>query len=248
MAEFVPGKGLTAGSGARAGPCRSRGGAEIFRIIVEVVMPAQAGVQRSSEANPDSGGGMSGTPRVATTDAFQLRVPVGWEMEPDEEGGVMLSTEDGAGLLHLSWYEQDGEPPDPGEELFVFLDEQGVELEEDDLEDVDLGGEGEAAYCEYLAAGEDDQESDTYWLLGVATWPGVLVFANYSCPAAEHEREREIVADIIRSLRPRAGNGYDVGLPPDDAGLSLPDEKPDARDGTAGPTFQSMSNGETEKG
>ena len=83
----------------------------------------------------------------------------------------------------------------------VALAEQGIELEEDDVEDFDLEGGAALSLCEYLAEGEDEEERATYWLMAVATNPGNLVFANYSCPAGKQDRERETVRGVLASLR-----------------------------------------------
>lgn len=110
------------------------------------------------------------------------------------------------GSLHLLGFALPAdELPDPAEELFVFLDEEGVELEEDEIEDLELAG-GEAAMCEYLTEpDEDDAEPEeaeaTYWLTAVAVLPGVLVFASYHCEAGEEERERDAIRKILASLR-----------------------------------------------
>lgn len=145
---------------------------------------------------------------------FRLTLPDGWQMEPDEEdGGVLIAAPSGSGLLHVvSFPQTDEELADPAEELYAFLEEQGVELEEDDVEDVPLGGDAEMALCEYLAEVEDgdDQESATYWLVAVATAPGTLVFCSYSCPAGEEEREREQMRDVLASLRVPAGDSEHV--------------------------------------
>lgn len=136
---------------------------------------------------------------------WDLRLPAGWTAEADaEEGGVEVWNPDGVGALHLIGFPQPpDEFPDPAEELYAFLDEQGVELEEDEVQDLELADEAEMAICEYLSEDEDDPEAEpTFWTVGVATAPGMLVFATYSCPAGEEERERESVRRILASLRP----------------------------------------------
>lgn len=138
--------------------------------------------------------------------AFALDVPAAWEAEPDEEGGLDLASDDGPGLLHLVAIPQPpGEMLDPAEELYAFLEDQGIELEEDEVEDVALAEGAELAVCEYLAEAdeEEDDERATFWMVAVATAPGRLVFASYSCPAGEEEAERETVREILASLRLR---------------------------------------------
>lgn len=138
--------------------------------------------------------------------AVEVELPAGWEVEEDEEGGVLLLAPDGPGLLHLAHFPQpEGEVPDPGEELYAFLEDQGVELEDDEVEDLELAGGAELALCEYLTeqddAGDEDEEPATYWLIAVATGPGSLVFCNYSCPAGEQGEERETVRRLLSHLR-----------------------------------------------
>jgi hypothetical protein len=137
---------------------------------------------------------------------FDVLVPEGWYAEPDPEaGGVEMAHPDGAGLLNLVGFPQpDNDFPDPAEELYSFLEDQGVELEEDDVEDLVLEGGAEVAVCEYLTDDEEEGAGETFWLVGVATAPGALVFANYSCAAGEQEEERDTVMAVLRSLRLRA--------------------------------------------
>ncbi|HET8657074.1 MAG TPA: hypothetical protein VFL93_16230 [Longimicrobiaceae bacterium] len=147
---------------------------------------------------------MSERASITIDPAFSLEIPPHWTAEPDEEEGVRIYATTGAGLLHLAAFEQPpGEMPDPGEELYEFLEDQGIELEEDEIEDLLLGESGEMALCEYISAEEGDEEgeAETYWMVGVAVAPGNLVFCNYSCPAAEAEAEREAVREILTSLR-----------------------------------------------
>jgi hypothetical protein len=150
------------------------------------------------------GSEMSERTRVTIDPAFEVEIPEGWEAEADEEGGVNLSSEAGVGLLHLIAFPQEpDEILDPGEELYILLEEQGVELVEDEIEDLDLPGGAELALCEYTAEeeDEDDPEGGTYWMVGVAAAPGNLVFCNYSCPADESDTEREVVVGILRTLK-----------------------------------------------
>lgn len=143
--------------------------------------------------------------RVSLDPSFDFEIPDGWEAEPDEDGGVAVAREDGHGLLHLIAFEQaSAEVPDPAEELYIFLEDQGIELEEDEIEDLELTSGAELSLCEYLSEDEeeDPQEREmTYWLVAVATAPGNLVFANYTCPAGEEDHEREVVRGILATLR-----------------------------------------------
>ncbi len=135
---------------------------------------------------------------------FAVQIPEGWLAELDrEEEGVELREPEGVGVLHLLGFPQPAdEVPDPAEELYAFLEDQEIELKEDEVEDLSLGDRAEMAICEYVAEEEGEDEEPTYWLLGVATAPGVLVFASYSCPAGEEERERDAVRAILRSIQP----------------------------------------------
>lgn len=133
---------------------------------------------------------------------FDVLVPAGWTTEADPEmGGVEISHPDGAGVLHLLGVPQpDDEFVDPAEELYAFLEEQGVELEEDEVEDLELEGGAEMSVCEYLTD-DEEEEGETFWMVGVATAPGALVFATYSCAAGEEEEERDMVRRVLASLR-----------------------------------------------
>ncbi|MBB4636589.1 hypothetical protein [Longimicrobium terrae] len=134
---------------------------------------------------------------------FSIVLPAGWSAEPDEDqGGLEVWLEDGIGTLHLISFEGDEDSADPAEELYAFLEEDGVEIEEDDVEDLDIE-EGELSICEYESSDEEDDEEPetTFWMQGVATAPGVLVFATYICPAGEQEAEREIVRKALGTLR-----------------------------------------------
>lgn len=143
----------------------------------------------------------SGWEEVRIDPAFSVRIPKGWEAERDEEEGVTVASEEGVGLLHLmSFAHPPGEQPDPAEELYTFLDEQEIEIEEDEVEDLELPGAGELSICEYLEEGEEEDEEATYWLVGVATAPGNLVFFSYSCPAGREGEERETVRGILATL------------------------------------------------
>lgn len=144
---------------------------------------------------------------------FELRLPPGWQAASDEDGdGVEVWREDGAGTLHLiSFDTDDGEYPDPAEELYAFLDERGVTLEDDEVDDVPLAG-AEMALCEFLSEDEDDGES-LFWLVGVATAPGTLVFGTYFCPAGREAEERELVRDALGAMKVRGGPAPAEGAP-----------------------------------
>jgi len=144
---------------------------------------------------------------------FELRLPPGWQAATDEDGdGVEVWREDGAGTLHLiSFDTDDGEFPDPAEELYAFLQERGVELEDDEVDDVPLGG-AEMALCEFLSEDEDDGDS-LFWLVGVATAPGTLVFGTYFCPAGRENEERELVRDALGGMKVRAAAGPEATGP-----------------------------------
>jgi hypothetical protein len=134
---------------------------------------------------------------------FELRVPAGWQAAADEDGdGLEVWNEEGSGTLHLISFAPEGDDdfPDPAEELYTFLQEQDVVLEEDEVEDVPLPGGAEMALCEYLTEDEDEGES-LFWMVGVATAPGTMIFATYFCPAGEEERERDLVRAALGSLR-----------------------------------------------
>lgn len=144
---------------------------------------------------------MSEPKRVEMDPNFSFLLPAGWVAEPDDEEGVTAFLPDGPGLLHLVAFPDPGEDMlDPAEELYAFLEEQGVEIEEDEVEDIELAEGAELSYCEYISE-EDDSDEGTYWLVGVATAPGRLVFVNYSCAAGDEEQQRETLRDLLRSLR-----------------------------------------------
>jgi len=134
---------------------------------------------------------------------FDFRLPAGWTATPDAEaGGVEVAHPDGAGTLHLIGFPQpEGEFPDPAEELYAFLAEQGVEIEEDEVEDLELEGGAEMALTEYVSEDEDEEDGATFWMVAVATAPESLVFATYTCTAGEEDEERETIRGILSSLR-----------------------------------------------
>jgi hypothetical protein len=146
---------------------------------------------------------MSDAQRVRDPDGrFTLVPPPGWSTAPDDdEGGLEVWPAEGSGTLHLISFDAgDDDFPDPAEELYAFLDDRDVELEEDEVADVPLDDGSELAVAEYEA--EDEDEGDvTYWLVGVATGPGALVFATYLCPAGQHEAEAELVRAALATLR-----------------------------------------------
>jgi hypothetical protein len=147
--------------------------------------------------------GMSEPTRHTDLDGrFDLVIPAGWSASPDEEdGGLEVWSETGVGTLHVIALPQDlDEFLDPAEELYAFLEERGVELQEDEVDDVVLEGDAELAVCEYSSEDEDDGEA-LFWMVGVATAPGVLAFATYFCPAGQEERERLAVRAALETLR-----------------------------------------------
>jgi hypothetical protein len=138
--------------------------------------------------------------------AFSITFPMGWEPERDPDGGLLLHSPAGSGLLHLIPFAQDLEEDlDPGEELYAFLADQDIELEEEEVEDIFLPDGSLLALCEYAAeedVDEDDEEAEAgevHWIVGVAASPGILVFANYSCSAGD-EAEGTVVREILTSL------------------------------------------------
>lgn len=147
---------------------------------------------------------MSDRERVTLDPAFEFTVPSGWIAERDEEEGISVFAAEGVGLLHLVAFPQGpGEMPDPAEELYAFLEDQEIELQEDEIEDLELAGGGELALCEYLTEEEDEEEEEsaTYWMIGVAVAPGSLVLSSYSCPSDAAEAERQAIREILLSLR-----------------------------------------------
>lgn len=136
--------------------------------------------------------------------AYELRPPPGWVTEPaGDEDGVELSAPDGFGVLHLLAFERDPDDfADPAEEMYAFLEAQDVVLQEDEIEDVELEDGGELALSEYASTDEETGE-ETFWLVGVATAPGRLVFATYVCTAGDEREELPAVREALRSLRLR---------------------------------------------
>ena len=132
---------------------------------------------------------------------FTLVLPEGWSSAPDEEqGGLEVWREEGVGTLHLIAFDAGDDFADPAEELYAFLEDRGVELEDDDVDDLPLEDGGELAVAEYEA--EDEDEGDAlFWLTGVASAPGVLLFATYLCPAGEQDAEVEAVRQALGTLR-----------------------------------------------
>jgi hypothetical protein len=164
-------------------------GAAMSRILTPHILSARRAMMGDTARDPDG--------------RFTLPLPAGWQAAADEDGdGLEVWKEDGAGTLHLISFAAEGDDgfPDPAEELYAFLDDRGVELQEDEVEDVALEGGAEMALCEYEADDEDEGEA-LYWMVGVATAPGTLVFATYFCPAGQEEAERGDVLGAVRALR-----------------------------------------------
>ncbi len=129
---------------------------------------------------------------------FALTLPPGWETERDGEGGLLLFASEGRGLLHLMPFERAPEEDvDPADELYAFLADQEIEIEEDEVTDVELPSGGSLALCEYQA---DEDDEEVYWMVGVAAAPGQIVFASYSCVSGEEKLEAEIVRGILTTL------------------------------------------------
>lgn len=143
--------------------------------------------------------------RVDLDPGFEVTIPGDWVAERDEEGGVLIAKEDGVGLLHLVSFPQlPDEMPDPAEELYSFLEDSGVELLEDEIDDVELPDGAEMSLCEYVAEEEDESSDEaTFWTVAVAVRPGMLVLASYSCPLGEEDRERETLREVLATLRLR---------------------------------------------
>lgn len=129
---------------------------------------------------------------------FHIDYPDPWVAEEDGEGGVLIFREEGQGLLHLMPFERSDDDADPAEELYAFLADQDIEIEEDEVEDLDLAGTGSMAICEYVA---EEVEEEVFWLVGVATTPGRLLFVSYSCPSGEERAEREAVRRMLETIR-----------------------------------------------
>lgn len=144
--------------------------------------------------------------------AFEITLPAGWEADPDpEEEGVEFVGPEEVGVLHLMAFPQPEEmSADPADELYAFLAEEGIEIEEDEVDDLELHGGAEMALCEFVhegdepgeEAGDDEEDEPAFWLVGVATAPGWLVFVTYICPVGEEETERAAVRAALATLRP----------------------------------------------
>jgi hypothetical protein len=135
---------------------------------------------------------------------FELELPLGWSAEPDpEEGGFELTGEDGPGVLHLMAFEQpETLGTDPAEELYSFLAEEGIEIEEEDVEDLDLPDGWGMAVCEFVSEPEEAGEDESlFFTIGVGTAPGILLFATYTCPDGEEEQERDELRGLLGSIR-----------------------------------------------
>lgn len=135
---------------------------------------------------------------------FEFELPSGWTAEPErEEGGVEIFHPEGSGVLHLIGFRQAADAfPDPAEELYAFLEDQGIELVEEEVEDLEIGEDLEMAVCEFITEEEEEEEGPVFWRVGVATGPGVLIFASYSCPAGEEGEEEPALDAIFQSLSP----------------------------------------------
>lgn len=130
---------------------------------------------------------------------FDVTLPDRWVAEPDGEEGVLLYRDEGFGLLHLMPFARGAdEELDPAEELYAFLVEQDIELEEDEVEDLGLEETGALAFCEYLA---EEADEVVYWLMAVAVTHGLLLFGSYSCPSEYRGMEREPVVETLKSIR-----------------------------------------------
>lgn len=131
--------------------------------------------------------------------SFGIDVVDGWESEPDEDGGLLVAPASGDALLHLIPFSREpDEDLDPAEELYAFLAEQEIELEEDEVEDVELDGESGLALCEYLS--EEAEDGEEFLLIGVATAPGRLVFASFSCAPEQGDQYAPEVRSMLATL------------------------------------------------
>jgi hypothetical protein len=144
---------------------------------------------------------------------YSVELPPGWIGERDPEAeGIEFFHPEGPGSLHVLAFDSgtDG-AVDPAEELYAFLEEQGVEIEEEDVDDIVLSEHADLAMCEYISEpfdaeeGEDGEPEPSLWIMAVATAPGTLLFASYSCPAEAEEQEREAVHSVLASIRLRNG-------------------------------------------
>jgi len=149
----------------------------------------------------ENGTGPMQTRKVRYNDgegAFEVTLPASWSAEKDGEGGLLLFGDQENALLHLMPFSRDPEEEtDAADELYAFLAEHEIELEEDEVEDIDLAGGALLALCEYET---DEDEEEVYWMVGVAAAAGQILFASYSCPASEAANESEIVREILASL------------------------------------------------
>jgi hypothetical protein len=141
----------------------------------------------------ENGTGPMQTRKVRYNDgegAFEVTLPASWSAEKDGEGGLLLFGDQENALLHLMPFSRDPEEEtDAADELYAFLAEHEIELEEDEV--------ALLALCEYET---DEDEEEVYWMVGVAAAAGQILFASYSCPASEAANESEIVREILASL------------------------------------------------
>lgn len=134
---------------------------------------------------------------------YSLSLPEGWRASPDPEGdGEELFHPDGAGIVHLVPLTAGSGGEDPADELYAFLAEQGIELEEDEVEDLELEG-GLLSYCEFGTEEELEDGGETEavrWLIGIAAGPRGLLLITYSAPEGEDEEIAALRA-MLATLR-----------------------------------------------
>jgi len=137
-----------------------------------------------------------------TEHGYSLTLPEGWEAAPDPDGdGEELFHPQGAGIVHLVPLAAASGEEDPAEELYAFLAEQDVELEEDEVEDLELTGGGALSYCEFGTEEELEEggAEQVRWLVGIALGPRGLLLITYSAPEGE-DAEVEAVRGMLATL------------------------------------------------